>query len=59
MVYLLSLAAMWGTLLWRVSALEKKVEKHNQVVERTFRLEERVKSIEHEIEDVKEAVKNG
>lgn len=33
-VYLLGLAVVWGSLLWRVGALEKKVDKHNSVVER-------------------------
>ena len=34
----------------RVKELEKKVEKHNGVIERQFRLEEQLKGIEHEIE---------
>ena len=59
-VGLLSLA---GTLLgtlggfrlisYRVEQLEKKVEKHNQIVERTFKLEGRMNECEHDIRDLK------
>ena len=40
--------------LYRLSKLEEKVEKHNQVVERVFRLEESVKSAHHRIDECKE-----
>ena len=39
--------------LYRVEQLEKKVDKHNQVMERTFRLEGRMTEAEHEIRDLK------
>ena len=52
-VYLISLAAVWGSLLWRVSALEKKQDKHNQLMERTFQLEGRMNEAEHDIRDLK------
>lgn len=38
---------------FRISQLEKKVEKHNSVVERTFRLEDDVKFIKEEIKELK------
>ena len=38
---------------YRVDKLEKKVEKHNSVVERTFRLEEDVKKMQDDIKDMK------
>ena len=31
---------------WRLKELEKKVDKHNQVVERTFKLEQKVADME-------------
>lgn len=31
---------------WRLKELEKKVDKHNQVVERTFKLEQKVEDLE-------------
>ena len=39
--------------MWRISALEKKVDKHNSVVERTCRLEGRMTEAEHDIRDLK------
>lgn len=38
---------------YRITQLEKKVEKHNSVVERTFRLEDDVKYIKEEISELK------
>lgn len=40
---------------YRIEQLEKKVEKHNQIVERTFQLEGRMTEVEHEIRDMKKA----
>ena len=39
---------------YRIQQLEKKVDKHNQIVERTFSLEGRMNEAEHEIRDLKE-----
>lgn len=38
---------------YRVEQLEKKVEKHNSIVERTFRLEGQVEELQHDIRDLK------
>ena len=38
---------------YRVSELEKKVDKHNSVVERTFKLEGRMDEVTHEVIDLK------
>lgn len=38
---------------YRVEQLEKKVEKHNSVVERTYKLEGRMTEAEHDIRDLK------
>ena len=38
---------------YRLRALESKVDKHNQVIERTFRLEGRMTEAEHDIRDLK------
>ena len=37
---------------WRIEQLEKKVEKHNSVVERTYILEEQMKVANHRIDDL-------
>lgn len=34
---------------WRLKELEKKVDKHNQVVERTFKLEQKVDDLEKKV----------
>ena len=39
---------------WRIQELEKKVEKHNNVIERTALLEEKMKVSEHRIADLEE-----
>lgn len=39
---------------YRLEQLEKKVEKHNSVVERTFKLEGQVEELQHDIRDLKE-----
>jgi len=42
--------------LYRLEQLERKVEKHNQVVERTYDLEKRAAVVDTEIEDIKKKV---
>lgn len=37
---------------YRLEQLEKKVDKHNSAVERTYRLEEQMKVANHRIEDL-------
>ena len=37
---------------YRIEQLEKKVDKHNSVIERTFILEEKVKVANHRIDDL-------
>ena len=38
---------------YRLEQLEKKVDKHNQVVERTFKLEGEVQELQHDLRDLK------
>ena len=48
------LGSFSGTQLikYRIEQLEKKVEKHNSIVERTYILEEKVKVANHRIDDL-------
>ena len=39
--------------VYRISQLEEKVNKHNNLIERTYRLEGRMNEAEHEIRDLK------
>lgn len=38
---------------YRLAALESKVDKHNKVIERTFRLEGAMTEVQHDIRDLK------
>lgn len=40
---------------YRLEKLEEKVDKHNSVVERMYRLEEIVKNLQAEVKDLKGA----
>jgi len=40
---------------YRLQKLEEKVDKHNNVIERTYKLEGRVTELEHDIRDMKGA----
>jgi hypothetical protein len=40
---------------YRLSQLEEKVNKHNNLIERTYRLEGRMDEAEHDIRDLKNA----
>lgn len=42
---------------YRIEQLEKKVEKHNSVVERTYLLEEKIKVVNHRIDDLEREAK--
>lgn len=39
---------------FRLKKLEEQVGRHNQVIERTYRLEGRMDEVEHEVRDLKE-----
>lgn len=38
---------------FRLSSLEEKVKKHNNIIERTYKLEGQVLEIQHDIKDLK------
>lgn len=38
---------------YRIQKLEEKVDKHNNLIERTFKLEGRMNEAEHDIRDIK------
>ena len=41
---------------YRLSELEEKVKKHNNIIERTYVLEGQVAEIQHDIRDLKEEI---
>lgn len=38
---------------FRLQKLEEKVDKHNNLIERTYKLEGRVTELEHDVRDIK------
>ena len=38
---------------YRLAQLEEKVNKHNNLIDRTYKLEGRMKAAEHDVEDLK------
>ena len=66
-VVIVGLLSLGGTLLgtfggiiasnkltvWRIEQLEKKVDKYNNLIERTFKLEGKMCEVEHDITDMK------
>ena len=59
------LFSLWGVyaanrksqalIAYRLEELEKKVNKHNQIVERTYKLEGEVVELQHDVRDMKGA----
>ena len=52
-----SFAGVWATSSltnYRLKKLEEQVNKHNQVIERTYKLEGRMTEVEHEVRDLKD-----
>lgn len=66
---IVSIASLIGTILavlggnklvaYRIEQLEKKVEKHNTIIERTFVLEEQMKVANHRITDLERMNEHG
>ena len=42
---------------FRLKELEKKQDKHNQVIERTYRLEGAVTELQHDVRDIKSQIR--
>lgn len=42
---------------FRIASLEAKVDKHNSIIERTYRLEEQMKTANHRIADLEGEMK--
>lgn len=57
-VYLLGLACTAGIMVGRITALEKKVDKHNTLVERMYKIEGQFENSSQRIGKIEEALKN-
>lgn len=56
--YLISTFVTGGTILWRIKELEKKVEKHNNLIERMYKVEESVKSAHKRLDGLDKVMRN-
>ncbi|MCI8595057.1 MAG: hypothetical protein HFF09_07405 [Oscillospiraceae bacterium] len=52
---LLGVLASSSLTRYRIEQLEKKVQAHNTLVERTYQLEGRMTEVEHDVRDLKSA----
>lgn len=43
--------------IYRIGQLEEKVNKHNNLIERMYKCEDRLNIVEHDIQDIKDDVK--
>ena len=44
---------------FRIERLEEKVNKHNNIIERTYKLEGKVTELEHDMHDVRKKILGG
>lgn len=56
-VYAVSLGSFGGVVLTRLSYLEKKMDKHNNLIERMSYVEQSTKSAHLRIDELKEVIK--
>lgn len=45
--------------LYRIGQLEEKVNKHNNLIERMYKCEDRLNIVEHDISDIKQDMDDG
>jgi hypothetical protein len=56
-MYIVTACFTAGTIVYRIKALEKRVEKHNNLIERMYKVEESNKSAWYEINEIKADMK--
>jgi hypothetical protein len=56
-VYGISVGSFAGVVLTRLSNIEKKMDKHNQLMERVAALEKDVESVHYRIQEIREEFK--
>lgn len=45
--------------IYRIGQLEEKVNKHNNLIERMYKCEDRLNIVEHDIQDIRKDVDDG
>ena len=56
-IYLITFGSFGGTILTRLANLEKKVDRHGDIIERLFKCEESLKSAHHRIDELRGELK--
>lgn len=56
-IYLITLGTLGGTIMTRLANLEKKMDKHNNIIERMYKCEESLKSVHHRLDELREGLK--
>lgn len=56
-IYLITLGTFGGTIMTRLANLERKMDKHNGIVEKVYRCEESLKSVHHRLDEIKDDLK--
>ena len=55
-LYAVSVGAIYGGLTYRIKSLEEKVNRHNSLIERMYKVEESAKSAHRRIDELREEV---
>ncbi|MEG0178419.1 MAG: hypothetical protein RR508_07180 [Oscillospiraceae bacterium] len=58
MMYVLSFGTIYGGVKAQIKSLEEKVNKHNNVIERMYKVEESTKSAHRRIDELREELQN-
>lgn len=59
MLYVLSFGSIYGGVKYQLKTLEEKVNKHNNVIERMYKVEESAKGAHRRIDELREELQNG
>jgi cell division protein FtsL len=57
-VLVCGIASMWGSIMARIAALEKKQDKHNNIYDRLTSVEESTKSAHKRIDELHEEIRD-
>ena len=59
LVYAVSFGIFYGNVMVRLKALERKMDQHNNVIARTYKLEESCKSAHHRSDELRGELERG
>ena len=56
-IYAITFGTMYGTISTKIKYIEQKMDKHNNFIERVFKVEESTKSAHHRIDELRDDFK--